>query len=75
MDTATGDTTRQEPSQDAAGRVEAGEEVFNTQVTSTHTSTETSVSSSTSASQVDPESRKTSFESIWDGGEKHEHLR
>ena len=74
MDTATEDTTRQGASQGSAGRVEAGDEVYNTQGTSTHTSTKTSVSSSTSASQVDPESRKTSFESICDGGEKHEHL-
>ena len=74
MDTATEDTTRQGPSQGSAGRVEAGDEVYNTLVTSTHTSTKTSVSSSTSASQVDPESCKTSIESICDGGEKHEHL-
>ena len=75
MDTATEHTTRQGPSQGSAGRVEAGGEVYNTQVTSTHASTKTSVSRSTSASQVDPESRKTSFESVRDGGEKPEHLR
>ena len=75
MNTATENTTQQESIRGLAGRVKAGTEVHDTQVTSTHTSTKTSVSERTSPSQVDPESSKTSFESLRSGGEKHEHLR
>ncbi len=75
MNTATENTTQQGPSKGSAERVEAGNEVYDTEITSTHTSTNTSFSDSTSPSQVDPESSKTSFESVRSGGEKHEHLR
>lgn len=75
MNTATGNTTQQEPSKGSAERVKAGGEVYDTQVTSTHTSTQTSVSESMGPSQIDPESSKTSFDSVQGGGEKHEHLR
>lgn len=74
MNTTTEDTTQQ-PSKGSAERVKAGGEVHDTQLTSTHTSTKTSFSDSTSPSQADPESSKTSFESVRGGGEKHEHIR
>ena len=75
MNAETENTTQQGPSKGSAERVEAGGEVYDTRITSTHTSAQTSVSDSTSPSQVDPESSKTSFESVRGGGEKHECLR
>lgn len=75
MNSATEDTKQQGPGKGSAGRVNSGGEVYDTQVTSTHASTKTSLTDSTGPSQVDPESSKTSFNSIRDGGDKHEHLR
>ena len=75
MNTATEDTTRQVSSAGVAGRVEAGGEVYDPQVTSTHTANRPSYSRSTSPSEVDLESSRTSFESVGYGGDKHVHLR
>ena len=75
MDTTTKKTTQQGPSKGSAERVGTGGELYDTQVTSTHTSTKTSVSGSKSPSQGDPESNETSFESVRGGGEKHKHIR
>lgn len=75
MNTATEDTTHQVSSSGSAGRVEAGGEVYDAQIISTHPSTKPSDSRSTSPSQVDLESSRTSFESVGYDGEKYSHLR
>ena len=75
MDAATGNTLQQGPNKDAAGRVEGANEVHDAQVTSTLILNKPSMSRSTSPSKVDPESSKTSFESVGHGGEKNVHLR
>ena len=64
-----------ESSKDAAGRVDGGDEVHDAQVTSTLILNKPSISRSTSPSKVDPESSKTSFESVGYGGEKYVRLR
>ena len=75
MNTANEDTMQQVSSSGSAGRVEAGGEVYDAQVTSTHTSTRPSDSRSTSPSQLDLESSRTSFESVGYGDEKYVHLK
>ena len=75
MNFATANTTDQVPSKGSPGRVNAGGEVYDAQVTSTHTANKTSFSGSTSPIQVDPESSRTSFESVGYGGEKYAHHR
>lgn len=75
MNIATENTMEQVPSKGSPGRVNAGGEVYDAQVTSTHPANKTSFSGSTSPSQIDPESSRTSFESVGYGGEKYVHLR
>ena len=75
MNTASESTTQQVSSAGSAGRVEAGGEVYDDQIASTHTANRPSYSRSTSPSEVDLESSRTSFESVGYGGEKHVHLR
>lgn len=71
MNTATEDTTQQVSSAGSAGRVVAGGEVYNAQIRSTLILDKPSTSRSTSPSKVDPESSRTSFESVGYGGEKY----
>ena len=75
MDTATENTMPQGYSKDTAGRVEGAGEVCNARVTSTLILNKPSISRSTSPSKVDPESSKTSFESVGYSGEGYGHLR
>lgn len=74
MNTATENTMEQVPSKGSPGRVNAGGEVYDAQVPPTHPANKTSFSGSTSPSEVDPESSRTSFESVGYGREKYVHL-
>ena len=75
MDTSTEDTMQQGSSKGSTERVNAGGDVYDAQVTSTLILNKPPISRSTSPSKVDPESSKTSFESVRYSSEKNVHLR
>ena len=75
MNTATENTTQQVSSAGSAGRVEAAGEAYNAQIKSTLILNPPSVSRGTSPSKVDPDSSRTSFESVGYDDEKYMHLR